>query len=152
MYCGLDFIVIAAIEVRISRATAFDPLGYVAATHGEVRLGIGRPERIGSRGWGGWKVGRESQRCSLTPLVEVLVLCEFFFIPEIDTSWLRSLAVLSEGDESRWRLIVLDSAGVSVAFFIFSELGLRQTNHCYLLGFDSLNNFFKPILFHFSQS
>lgn len=95
---------------------------------------------------------RESQRCSLTRLVEVLVLCEFFFIPEIDTSWLRSLAVLSEGDESRWRLIVLDSAGVSVAFFIFSELGLRQTNHCYLLGFDSLNNFFKPILFHYSQS
>lgn len=76
------------------------------------------------------------------------MLCEFFFIPEIDTSWLRSLEALSEGDESRWRLIVLDSAaGVSVAFFLFSGLGLRQTNHCYLLGFGSHNNFFKPILF-----
>lgn len=40
--CGLDLIVIAAKQV-------FDPLGCVAATHGEVRLRIGRPERMGSR-------------------------------------------------------------------------------------------------------
>lgn len=81
------------------------------------------------------------------------MLCKFFFILEIDTSWLRSLSVLSKGDESRWRLIVLDTAaGVSVAFFHFSGLRLRQTNHCYLLGFDSFNNFIKPVLFHYSQS
>lgn len=55
------------------------------------------------------------------------MICEFFFIPEFDTSWLKSLAVLSEGDESRWRLIVLDSAaGVSVAFFLFSGAGIAS--------------------------
>lgn len=51
LYCGIDLIVIAATQV-------FDPLGCVTATHGEARLRIGRPERIGSRGWRGWKVGR----------------------------------------------------------------------------------------------
>lgn len=39
-----------------------------------------------------------------------------------------------------------------MAFFHFSGLRLRQTNHCYLLGFDSFNNFIKPVLFHYSQS
>lgn len=51
LYCGIDLIVIAATQV-------FDPLGCVAATHGEVRLMIGRPERTGSRGLKRWKVGR----------------------------------------------------------------------------------------------
>lgn len=68
-------------------------------------------------------------------------------------AWLRSLSVLSKRDESRWRLIVLDTAaGVSVASFHFSGLGLRQTNHHYLLGFDRFNDFSKPALFHYSQS
>lgn len=50
-------------------------------------------------------------------------------------------------------MIVLETAaGVSVAFFHFSGLGLRQANHCYLLGFDRFNNFIKPVLFHYSQS
>lgn len=74
------------------------------------------------------------------------MLCEFFFIPEIDMSWLRSQACyISEGDENRWRFIVLNiAAGVSVVFFHFSGLALRQTNHCYLLSLDSLNNFISP--------
>lgn len=62
LYCGIDLIVIAATQV-------FDPLGCVAATHGEARLRIGRPEHIGSRGDGGDGKSEESQRCSLTRLV-----------------------------------------------------------------------------------
>lgn len=31
-------------------------------------------------------------------------------------------------------------------------MGLRQTNHYYLLGFDRFNDFSKPVLFHYSQS
>lgn len=41
------------IQTRITRAAAFDPLAYVAATHGNVRMKIGGPRAQGLKGDGG---------------------------------------------------------------------------------------------------
>lgn len=69
--------VIPAIQVRITRAAAFDPLGCVAATNGEIRIKIGRSERMGSKGSRRWRAGRGSRNGAIVSEIETPISTAF---------------------------------------------------------------------------